>query len=150
MIINTLVKRYCLDRPCSMPSAATIGSAGFDLTSAIDVEILPMARQLIGTNLAFSFPFGYTGLICPRSGLALKKGLTVLNAPGVIDCDYTGEVCVLLINLSNQTHHISVGDRIAQLLIVEYTKTTFSETKDLPITVRGANGFGSTEQCLHH
>lgn len=144
-MINTLITAVDKTQPFNMPFSATLGSAGYDLAASQSVSIPPMDRIVIPTNLSLSLPFGYVGLVCPRSGLALKKGLTVLNAPGVIDCDYTGEIKVMLVNLSLEMQNIKEGDRIAQLLIMEYSRVSFSMVKDLPTTVRGDQGFGSTD-----
>ena len=128
------------------PSYATDGSAGVDLPAYIDVtiDIPPFNRRLIPTGLYMAIPKGHVGLVCPRSGLAIKKGLTVLNAPGVIDGDFRGEIGVILINLSNEVQSINPGDRIAQLVISKYEKANFQLTNSLDETERGSGGFGST------
>ena len=128
------------------PSYATDGSAGVDLPAYIDVtiDIPPFNRRLIPTGLHMAIPKGHVGFICPRSGLAIKKGLTVLNAPGVLDSDFVGEVGVILINLSNEVQSINPGDRIAQLVISKYEKANFQLTNSLDETERGSGGFGST------
>lgn len=128
------------------PFYATEDSAGIDLPAHIDVtiDIPPFSRRLIPTGLHMALPKEHVGFICPRSGLAIKKGLTVLNAPGVLDCDFNGEIGVILINLSNEVQSINPGDRIAQLVITKYEKANFQLTNSLDETERGSGGFGST------
>ena len=128
------------------PSYATDGSAGVDLPAYIDVtiDIPPFNRRLIPTGLSIQLPPGYEAQVRPRSGLALKQGLTVLNAPGTIDHDFRGEIGVILINLSNEVQSINPGDRIAQLVISKYEKANFQLTNSLDETERGSGGFGST------
>lgn len=128
------------------PFYATEDSAGIDLPAYIDVtiDIPPLSRRLIPTAFNMAIPKGCVGLVCPRSGLAVKKGLTVLNAPGVIDSDYTGSIGVILVNLSNEVQSINPGDRIAQLVITKYEKANFILTDNLDETERGTGGFGST------
>lgn len=130
----------------ALPSYETIASAGMDLRASIEnaVELLPMQRALIGTGLFLELPVGYEAQIRPRSGLAAKFGITVLNSPGTIDADYRGEIKVILINLSTETFVINSGERIAQMIIAKHERAVWSEVKELEQTQRGAGGFGST------
>lgn len=127
-----------------IPDYGTVGSAGCDLKSSEDVILYPGDRALVGTGLKIAIPKGYVGLICPRSGLAFKHGITVLNAPGIIDCDFRGEVKVILINLSKEEYSIKKCDKIAQLIFTEYSRATFLSLTGLDETDRGTGGFGST------
>lgn len=131
-----------------LPAYATLGSAGLDLAAAItdDVTLAPGARMLIPTGLAIALPDGFEGQIRPRSGLAAKQGVTVLNSPGTIDCDYRGEVKVLLINLGDQPVILQRGQAIAQLVVQSYTRAELATVDDLDETVRGEGGFGSTDR----
>lgn len=126
------------------PRYATDGSAGVDLVSAEEVTLLPGERKLVGTGIIMEFHDTYALLICPRSGLALKHGVTVLNAPGVVDSDYRGEIKVLLINFGNTPYKVTPGDRIAQGLLVDISRGTWKEETVLSDTKRGAGGFGCT------
>jgi dUTP pyrophosphatase len=130
----------------ALPSYETIASAGMDLRASIEnaVELLPMQRALIGTGLFLELPVGYEAQIRPRSGLAAKFGITVLNSPGTIDADYRGEIKVILINLGTETFVINSGERIAQMIIAKHERAVWSEVKELEQTQRGAGGFGST------
>jgi dUTP pyrophosphatase len=134
------------DKPVFIPEYKTDGSAGLDLCSALveEVVIEPGEKMLISTNLILEIPEGYEGQIRPRSGLALKHGITVLNSPGTIDSDYRGEVKVLLINHGKENFSIKTGDRIAQLIISPYQKVELSETEVTTVTERGKGGYGST------
>lgn len=129
-----------------LPEYATPQSAGVDLRANLDGQILipPFERVLIPTGLYIALPDGYEAQVRPRSGLALKLGLTVLNSPGTIDADYRGEVCVILANLSKMEVKINDGDRIAQLVINKYEKADFVQVDVLDETQRGAGGFGHT------
>ena len=127
-----------------MPSYMTPSSSGVDLRAAEEKVIEPGDWALIGTGLYLEIPFGYEAQVRPRSGLALKHGVTVLNAPGTIDADYRGEVGVILINLGSKPFEVKVGDRIAQLVISAVCRACFEEVKNLSETDRGAGGFGST------
>ena len=130
----------------ALPTYETEASAGMDVRANLDapVTLAPMQRTLIKTGLFLEIPAGYECQVRPRSGLALKKGLTVLNAPGTIDADYRGEVGVILINLSDETVVIEDGERVAQLVFAELKQAEWIETKELSNTDRGAGGFGST------
>lgn len=129
-----------------LPSYATASSAGMDLKANILEQIVlkPMERYLFPTGIYIQLPEGYEAQIRPRSGLAAKYGITVTNAPGTVDADYTGEVKVSLINLSNDTFVVQPGERIAQMVIAKYEKITWNEVAALDETERGAGGFGST------
>ena len=127
-----------------LPQYATPLSAGMDLRANIDepIELAPLERKLIPTGLFMSLPAGYEAQVRPRSGLAIKKGITVLNSPGTIDADYRGEVCVILINLSNEPFLITDGERIAQMIIARHEQPELVEVDVLDETERGAGGFG--------
>lgn len=131
---------------CPLPSYQTDGSAGMDLYASIDqaCSLQPMQRMLIPTGLKIELPKGYEAQIRPRSGLAIKQGITCLNTPGTIDSDYRGEIQVILINLSDQTQIIQPGDRIAQMVIAQYEQINWLQSETLSETERGAGGFGST------
>ena len=129
----------------ALPSYAHPGDAGADLLARHDVVLAPGARALVPTGLALAIPHGYVGLVHPRSGLAAKHGVTVLNAPGTIDAGYRGEVAVLLLNTDQHTAvTIARGDRIAQLVLQRVAQAQFVQTSDLESTSRGEGGFGST------
>ncbi|MGI5244528.1 dUTP diphosphatase [Dactylosporangium sp. CA-139066] len=134
-----------LDPGLPVPAYAHDGDAGADLYSAQDVEIAPGERALVRTGVAIALPEGYVGLVHPRSGLAAKMGVTVLNAPGTVDAGYRGEILVNLVNHDRViSAKISRGDRIAQLVIQRVERAHFHVVDDLPDTVRGAGGHGST------
>ncbi len=145
-MLRVRVKRLPHAEGLDIPSYATENSSGLDLRAAIESPIIlkPMDRVLIPTGFAFEIPPGYEGQVRPRSGLALKKGITVLNSPGTIDADYRGEVKVILINLGSEEVVINRGDRIAQLVISPVTKVDMVEVEELDTTSRGEGGFGST------
>ncbi len=128
------------------PSYATEKSAGLDLKANIDepVTLLPLERRLVPTGLYMALPEGTEAQVRPRSGLAAKYGITVLNSPGTIDADYRGEVKVILVNLSNDPFVINPGERIAQMVVARYEQVEWEETDVLDETERGAGGFGST------
>lgn len=129
-----------------LPQYKSEFSAGMDLHSASDENIIlkPLQRQLVGTGISVAIPNGYEGQVRPRSGLALKHGITVLNTPGTIDADYRGEIGVILVNLSNEDFTIKKGERIAQLVITRHESAAWVEVNELKKTSRGAGGFGST------
>jgi dUTP pyrophosphatase len=129
-----------------LPDYATPGAAGMDIAAHLDtaVTLAPFARAAIATGFSMQLPSGYEAQIRPRSGLALKHGVTVANAPGTIDSDYRGEVAVILINLSQQDFTITPGMRIAQMVIAPVTHCRFEDTLHLDMSDRGAGGFGST------
>ncbi|MCJ7449978.1 MAG: dUTP diphosphatase [Bacteroidales bacterium] len=129
-----------------LPEYSTDASAGMDLRANIDNEIVlkPMQRVLVPTGLFVEIPVGYEAQIRPRSGLAISKGITVLNAPGTIDADYRGEVCIILINLSEENFVIKDGERICQMIIAKHEKAEWINTERLVETDRGSGGFGHT------
>jgi dUTP pyrophosphatase len=127
-----------------LPSRATPGSAGYDLTSAEDGVLASMERRAFGTGLAIAVPDGFECQIRPRSGLALKDGITVANTPATIDSDYRGEVKVILVNLGAEPFEITRGMRIAQMVIARVERVEFQAVAELPATSRGSGGFGST------
>lgn len=130
----------------TVPQIATKGSAGADLCAETATRIYPGETKLVKTGINISIPLGYAGFVCSRSGLALKKNVFVLNAPGIVDSDYTGDVGVILHNAGQDVFDISSGDRIAQLLIVKCENFVFNEVGELKQTDRGDGGFGSTGQ----
>ncbi|MCH4552076.1 dUTP diphosphatase [Aestuariibaculum lutulentum] len=129
-----------------LPNYETIASAGMDLRANLsEPRILkPLERSIVGTGLFIELPIGYEAQVRPRSGLAAKKGITVLNAPGTVDADYRGEVGVILVNLSNEEFVINNGERIAQLVIAKHERAEWVEVEALSETDRGEGGFGST------
>lgn len=129
-----------------LPEYATPLSAGLDLRANIENSIVlnPLQRTLVPTGLYMALPPGYEAQVRPRSGLAIKKGITVLNTPGTIDADYRGEICVILVNLSDQPFEITDGERIAQMVIVRHEQAEWVEVTTLDDTERGAGGFGHT------
>lgn len=129
-----------------LPHYETIASAGMDLRANLsEPRILkPLERSIVGTGLFIELPVGIEAQVRPRSGLAAKKGITVLNAPGTIDADYRGEVGVILVNLSNEDFVINNGERIAQLIIAKHERAEWQEVENLSETARGEGGFGST------
>jgi len=134
-----------LDPDLPLPTYAHPGDAGADLVAAEDVEIAPGERALVGTGVAVALPEGYVGLVHPRSGLAARLGVTVLNAPGTVDAGYRGEIKVNLVNHDRtSTAKISRGDRIAQLVVQRVERAHFHVVDELPDSVRGAGGHGST------
>ncbi len=128
------------------PSYATEQSAGMDLRANLEesVTLNPLERKLIPTGLYISLPVGFEAQVRPRSGLALKKGITVLNTPGTIDADYRGEICVILVNLSNEPFVVENGERIAQMVVAKHERVEWQEVEVLDETERGAGGFGHT------
>ena len=146
--IKVTVARLPHGEGLPLPAYQTPGSAGLDLLAAIapnaKLVIEPGARKLVPTGLRLELPLGFEGQVRPRSGLALKNGVTVLNSPGTIDSDYRGEVAVILINLGSEPFEITRGARIAQLVVAPVTQAVFVEAADLADSARGAGGFGST------
>lgn len=140
------IRRLSHAEGLALPAYATSGSAGLDLVAALSapIDLAPGARALIPTGLAMELPEGYEAQIRPRSGLALKHGITVLNAPGTIDSDYRGEVSVLLVNLGDKPVTVARGERIAQLVVAPVTQIAWREQSSLGDTQRGAGGYGST------
>ena len=138
------VKRLPHGEGVALPRYATDGAAGMDVVSAEDVTIAPGARHAVATGLAMAIPHGYEIQVRPRSGLALKHGITVPNTPGTIDSDYRGELKVILINHGAEDFAIARGDRIAQLVLAPVTQAAWDEVEELDDTARGSGGFGST------
>ena len=132
--------------PHSLPKYETENSAGMDIKAFIknSISLKPLERTIVTTGLYLSLPKGYEAQVRPRSGLAIKKGITVLNSPGTIDSDYRGEIGVILINLSNEVFTVKNGDRIAQLIIAKHTSVVWEEVEQLEDSPRGSAGFGST------
>ena len=132
--------------PHSLPKYETENSAGMDIRAFIknNINLKPLERTIVTTGLYLSLPKGYEAQVRPRSGLAIKKGITVLNSPGTIDSDYRGEIGVILINLSNEVFTIKNGDRVAQLIIAQHTSVIWEEAGELDDSSRGSGGFGST------
>ncbi len=145
-MLRVKVKRLPHGEGIELPSYATEHSTGLDLRAALlePVSLKPMERVLVPTGFIFEIPEGYEGQVRPRSGLALKKGITVLNSPGTIDSDYRGEVKVLLINLGAEEVIIERGERIAQLVIAPVSRVQIVEVEEVSATARGDGGFGST------
>jgi dUTP pyrophosphatase len=134
-----------LDSAVDLPSYAKEGDAGLDLRSNADLTVEPGQRTKVGTGLAVAIPSGYAGLVLPRSGLASQRGLTLANAPGLIDAGYRGEIIVAVVNLDrDRAVEIHRGDRIAQLVVVPFAQVERVEVTDLPESLRGDGGFGST------
>ncbi|MGO1539296.1 MAG: dUTP diphosphatase [Leucobacter sp.] len=129
----------------NIPSYAHADDAGADLCSAESVSIAPGDRALIGTGVSIALPDGYAAFVVPRSGLAAKRGITVVNSPGTVDAGYRGEIKVTLLNTDKvETFDVEPGDRIAQLIVMPVTRAVFSPVNELPESVRGSGGFGST------
>jgi dUTP diphosphatase len=141
-VIKLPVKR--LDPSIELPAYAREGDAGLDLRAAHDATLEPGGRGLVGTGLAVAIPPGYAGLVLPRSGLALSQGVTVLNAPGLVDAGYRGELKVLLVNHGDKPVTVRRGERVAQLVVQSVERAEPIEVGELPASERGAGGFGST------
>jgi dUTP pyrophosphatase len=142
--VRVEVKRLPHGAGLPLPAYATSGAAGMDIVSAEDVSIAPGARHAVATGLSVAIPEGYEIQVCPRSGLALKHGITVPNTPGTIDSDYRGELKVILINLGDEPFVIVRGDRVAQLVLAPVVQAAWDEVAELDATERGEGGFGST------
>lgn len=141
--VNVHIK--LLDPELPAPAYAKPGDAGADLRSRIDFELEPGERALVPTGVAIALPEGYVGLVHPRSGLATKNGITIVNAPGTVDSGYRGELMVTLLNTDKtKSFHVQRGDRIAQLIIQKYEHATFTVVDELEQTERGSSGFGSS------
>lgn len=141
---SVAVKRLPNNDDLPLPTYETAGAAGMDLRAAESVTLEPGARHLVSTGLSIALPEGFEAQVRPRSGLAVKHGVTVLNAPGTIDCDYRGEIKVPLINHGQDSFIIARGDRIAQMVIAPVTRINWAEVETLDETARGAGGFGSS------
>ncbi|MDF2995139.1 MAG: deoxyuridine 5-triphosphate nucleotidohydrolase Dut [Xanthobacteraceae bacterium] len=146
--LNVAVVRLAHGADLPLPDYATAGAAGLDLIAALpEAEPLvlpPLGRAAVPTGLAIALPNGFEAQVRPRSGLALKNGLTVLNAPGTVDADYRGEIKVILVNLGSEPVTLARGQRIAQLVVAPVTRVSLIESGDLQKTTRGSGGFGST------
>ena len=144
--INVMIKKLAHAADLPIPCYMTAGSSGMDLFAAVDKEVVlnPGAYQLISTGISLAIPPGYEGQVRPRSGLAVRHGLTLLNSPGTVDSDYRGEVKVILINLGTEKYQVQRGERIAQLVINQVPKVVLHEVDELPDSARGEEGFGHT------
>lgn len=139
------IKIKSLDKNLPLPRYAHNGDAGCDLYSRVDIEVKPGDRALIPTGIAISVPDGYAGFVQPRSGLALKHGISIVNSPGTIDSKFRGEVGVILINLDpREVFRVNRGDKVAQLVVQKVENATFRLVEELDETERGVGGFGST------
>ena len=145
-VLEVEVKRLPHGAGLPLPEYATADSAGLDLLAAVegDLTLQPGKRALVPTGLAIALPQGYEAQVRPRSGLALRNGVTVLNSPGTVDADYRGEVSVILANLGDEPFVVTRGMRIAQMVVAPVSRLRWSEVAELPGTARGAGGFGST------
>jgi dUTP pyrophosphatase len=144
--IRICIKRLRKDHPVPIPQYMTEGSSGMDLFASLDKEVIlgPGERRLIPTGISIAIPSGFEGQIRPRSGLAIQKGIGIVNAPGTIDADYRGEIGVLLINFGKDPFTIRDGERIAQMVISQVFQASWEEVDDLPATRRQGGGFGHT------
>jgi dUTP pyrophosphatase len=140
------VVRLAHARDLALPDYATAAAAGADLLAAVDqdIELAPLERRIVPTGISIALPAGFEAQVRPRSGLAARNGVTLVNSPGTIDADYRGEIGVILINLSRETFRISRGMRIAQLVVARHARAVWREVGELDRTARGAGGFGST------
>ena len=145
-MVKLLVKK--LQKNVTLPEYKTDGSSGMDLTANVEqtIKILPSEKKIIPTGIMVAIPKNYEIQIRPRSGLAAKNGISVLNTPGTIDSDYRGEIKVILINLGKDVFEINKNDRIAQMVVCPIIKVEFKEVENLPKTFRGEGGFGSTDK----
>ncbi len=143
-MIDIEIKRLSNGEGLPLPSYASDGAAGLDVVAAEDLTLAPGARHAVATGFALAIPAGYEVQVRPRSGLALKHGITCLNTPGTIDSDYRGEVKVILANLGGEPFDVRRGERIAQLVPAPVQRAAFREVDDLDSTARGGGGFGST------
>ncbi len=146
MTVSVPLTRLPHGEDLPLPAYQTDGAAGLDLMAAVSepIDLAPGERRLIPTGIAIALPLGYEAQIRPRSGLAFKFGISIVNAPGTIDADYRGELSVLLINLGDQVFQIAHGDRIAQMVVAPVTRITWDEVARLDETDRGSGGYGST------
>ena len=143
-MVKILVKKF--DKNIKLPTYETFGSSGMDLVAYIEnkITIKPGKTAMISTGIAIAIPKNYEIQIRPRSGLAAKKGISVLNTPGTVDSDYRGEIKIILINLSQESFVVKSGDRVAQMMLCPVIKAKLKEVKNLPKTIRNRGGFGST------
>lgn len=143
MSLKILVQK--INEKAQIPAYAHEGDAGVDLYSAADIEIMPGCRALIPTGIKIAIPTGYEGQVRPKSGLAMKHGITVLNAPGTVDAPYRGEVGVIILNTDKEkAYQVKAGEKIAQMVFCRVEQAVFEEAAELPETSRGEGGFGST------
>lgn len=144
--VTVSIQKLQNGKDLDLPKYATVDSAGMDLLAAVETPVIlaPLQRAIVPTGIAIALPKGFEAQVRPRSGLAAKNGITVLNAPGTIDADYRGEVGVILVNLSNEPFTITRGMRIAQMIIASYARAEWQQQESLDDTARGAGGFGST------
>jgi dUTP pyrophosphatase len=144
--VRICIKRLRKDHPVPIPQYMTEGSSGMDLFASLDKEVIlgPGERRLVPTGISIAIPSGFEGQIRPRSGLAIQKGIGIVNAPGTIDADYRGEIGVLLINFGKDPFTIRDGERIAQMVISQVFQASWEEVDDLPATRRQGGGFGHT------
>ncbi len=148
-MVEILISR--LDPEVPLPSYAHPGDAGADLTTTVDVHLAPGERALVPTGISIALPEGYVALVHPRSGLAARFGVSIVNAPGTVDAGYRGEIKVMLINLDpREPVRLGRGDRIAQLVVQQVEHARFVEVDSLPGSVRGAGGYGSTGGFVEH
>lgn len=142
--VEVLIARLPHAEGLSLPSPATPGSAGYDLASAEDGELAPLERKLFRTGFSIAVPAGYECQLRPRSGLALRHGITLPNTPATIDSDYRGELMVALVNLSSEAFRVTRGMRIAQMVVARVERVAFHPVHELPPSARGTGGFGSS------
>ena len=144
--VTVAIQRLANGAGLPLPSYATAGAAGLDLAAAVEAEVVlqPGARALIPTGFAIALPEGFEAQVRPRSGLAVRHGVSIVNAPGTVDSDYRGEIMVCLVNLGERPFTIARGDRIAQMVVAPVAAIAWDEADDLAGTARGAGGFGST------
>jgi dUTP pyrophosphatase len=142
--VEVLLSRLPHAEGLPLPTPATPGSAGYDLVSADDADLAPLERKLFRTGFSIAIPDGYECQLRPRSGLALRHGITLPNTPATIDSDYRGELMVALVNLGTETFRVTRGMRIAQMVIARVERVTFRPVESLPPTARGTGGFGSS------
>lgn len=139
------IKIKLLNKSLPLPKYAHKGDAGLDLFSAVDCIIKPYERKLVPTGIKIAIPFGYAGFVQPRSGLAIKHGIALVNSPGLIDSGYRGEICIIMINLDKENEfNVRKGDKICQLVIQKIEESDLIEVENIGETVRGESGFGST------
>lgn len=142
MTVEVLLRMLDPDLPA--PAYAHPGDAGADMVAAVDVDLAPGERSLVPTGVSIALPDGYAAFVHPRSGLAMRLGITILNAPGTVDAGYRGEIKVNLVNHGTEAVHIARGDRIAQIVVQRVERAVFTPVTELPASVRGAGGYGST------
>jgi dUTP pyrophosphatase len=144
--VQVRIRRVAAGRDLPPPERATAQAAGFDLRARVDgsIELAPGERGLVPSGIAIALPDGFEAQVRPRSGLALRHGLTLLNSPGTVDSDYRGEICVILVNLGHEPVRIRRGQRIAQLVVQRVPHVAWEEVESLPETARGPGGFGHT------